>query len=517
MGFSIEYLLSFFFPPIKRAVAPGVQLYLVHLSPRYLRLLRAALTRKISKHLYFSHGHDLTRNCQRQQEDRQKVAASGETIHPAPKFISVGDGGDGKDVGEGEGCGDEDKQSIDLVGAARKRRWRSADKKFCWNRHAGETLIAAAAAAAATDDATDNDATVTAAKDAAASVIIPLMCGSFGLAGAVHLGARVSVAVIARTSVARVGIRHHCRGSDSKGDVANFVETEQIVEIDGAEDPVKRTEVEEEEDEKQKKKAKQTKKTKKRASSFVILRGSVPLEWSQPLRDFFWKYRITIKDHAQGVAAPLRNHFADLTARYGRVTVVDLLASRGDEALLQSAFSRAVSQLQEYADNAHDDDHDDDEHLRHDDHDDDDTDRAHGLDDRAHGHRRRRSPRAVRYVAYDFHSESKSGNVAALAKLLTRLRTEVQEHGQYVEASEDAKKDEIQNANQAKTTSAAKRWQKGVFRVNCKDCLDRTNLVQSAVGAAREEILGIPPSVALYMNSTLVQLWNITRRPSTCR
>ena len=217
----------------------------------------------------------------------------------------------------------------------------------------------------------------------------------------------------------------------------------------------------------------------------------------------FLEVKITLKQHIEetkdgggegegegetttsAAAAPLRTHFADLTSRYGRVTVVDLLkATRGDEAMLRSAFSRAVSQLPEYK----------------------------KADDGSGGGG---GSRDVRYVAYDFHSESQGGNVAALTKLLMRLRTEVQEHGQYVEqraaASGDAAADAAAAAAGVKTTapkktttlstpkpssssppssSPARKLQKGVFRVNCKDCLDRTNLVQSAVArTALEEQL----------------------------
>lgn len=40
--------------------------------------------------------------------------------------------------------------------------------------------------------------------------------------------------IIARRSCHRAGTRLYRRGIDSNGDVANFVETEQIVEYDGA-------------------------------------------------------------------------------------------------------------------------------------------------------------------------------------------------------------------------------------------------------------------------------------------
>lgn len=62
----------------------------------------------------------------------------------------------------------------------------------------------------------------------------------------------VTVTVIARRAPFRGGTRHWRRGADPAGDVANFVETEQILETGSGE-----------------------------VSSVVQLRGSIPLYWSQ--------------------------------------------------------------------------------------------------------------------------------------------------------------------------------------------------------------------------------------------
>ena len=48
---------------------------------------------------------------------------------------------------------------------------------------------------------------------------------AFAVVGAV-------VSVVARVARARHGVRHHCRGADADGNVANFVETEQMLEVE---------------------------------------------------------------------------------------------------------------------------------------------------------------------------------------------------------------------------------------------------------------------------------------------
>ena len=62
----------------------------------------------------------------------------------------------------------------------------------------------------------------------------------------------LSITLIARRSTKRAGTRHWRRGVDLEGNVANFVESEQIVETCSG-----------------------------HLSSFVQLRGSIPICWSQ--------------------------------------------------------------------------------------------------------------------------------------------------------------------------------------------------------------------------------------------
>ena len=195
---------------------------------RYVRMLRAALTRKITKHMYFSRGYDLTRNLQRQREDR--VYRDGESVG-----VEIAGGEDEKEVTAAAAR----VGGIDGGSGRGRGGWRGADKRFCWNRHTGETLVAAAAAAEAAAKGVGGASSVS-------DMIVPLMCGSFGAANIAHAAPahglddddappstsprapppsppshrlrRHRVVVIARTCAARVGIRHHCRGSDTEGE-----------------------------------------------------------------------------------------------------------------------------------------------------------------------------------------------------------------------------------------------------------------------------------------------------------
>ena len=88
----------------------------------------------------------------------------------------------------------------------------------------------------------------------------------------------LTVSLIARRSRFRTGTRHWRRGIDGQGNVANFVESEQVVEAQNAGD----------------------------VSAFVQLRGSIPACWSQ--------VRIAMRTHIP------RAHAAMLAMCAGRRT-----------------------------------------------------------------------------------------------------------------------------------------------------------------------------------------------------
>jgi len=118
----------------------------------------------------------------------------------------------------------------------RKRGW---DMRFVWNATWLEPLLYSAQE-----------------QTSLSRWLLPLIYG-FGESVMCHIDkVDVELVLIARRSCKRAGVRFCRRGVDAEGNVANFVETEQIVQLSNI------------------------------VSSFVCIRGSIPLFWKQDMNDW---------------------------------------------------------------------------------------------------------------------------------------------------------------------------------------------------------------------------------------
>ncbi|KAK4532152.1 hypothetical protein CCYA_CCYA11G3009 [Cyanidiococcus yangmingshanensis] len=203
---------------------------------------------------------------------------------------------------------------------------------------------------------------------------------------------RVYVTVLSRKSRKRAGTRYHSRGIDQTGHVANFVETEQIVFHEH------------------------------RCTSFVSIRGSIPV---------FWRQTKGALRPAPELDAPLllsqaafTQHFKNLSRSYGRCTAVSLVNTEGSESVVARAYAQQV-----------------------------DLASTRGTAGPATW--------APRFVEFDFHRHCHGKEYErGICALLSRLLNDLDAYGFMVDA---------------------RQLQTGVFRVNCIDCLDRTGVVQSAL------------------------------------
>jgi len=209
-----------------------------------------------------------------------------------------------------------------------------------------------------------------------------------------------TMTLIARRSARRAGTRQWRRGLDLDSDVANFVESEQLVEFDGG----------------------------KLTASFVQVRGSIPLMWSQA-PNLKYKIPITIAPPSKSVEA-FNNHMSHLTQRYGRVTAINLANQTGREGKLSAAYAAAATalsvELPEF-----------------------------------------------RLVPFDFHKQCGATNYANLEILWREIGSDFAANGYWFRKGE--------NGVSAK--------QSGVFRTNCIDTLDRTNVVQGLLSRRALESL----------------------------
>jgi hypothetical protein len=133
----------------------------------------------------------------------------------------------------------------------------------------------------------------------------------------------------------------------------------------------------------------------------------------------------------------LQSHVRQLISYYGNVYLVNLVNHKGYELPVKEAFERdmvaAASSDPAIANNAH-------------------------------------------YVYFDFHTECSKMRFDRVSVLIDRLRPALDAMGYFHSVSPAAVGFEKPGDTQVLSE------QKGVIRSNCMDCLDRTNVTQSALG-----------------------------------
>jgi hypothetical protein len=207
---------------------------------------------------------------------------------------------------------------------------------------------------------------------------------------------QMSLVIISRRSIQRAGTRLFARGADVDGHVANFVETEQIVELPNA------------------------------ISSFVQIRGSIPLVWNQ-MPNIKYKPKPQLSQtHNQQDA--FQKHIDQLLNIYGKLCIVSLINHHGQESVLGNELTGFIGRFCQ-------------------------------------------TNNVIRYEPFDFHSECGQNRWHRLSKLIARIAPEHQEMSCFCISKE------------GNILSA----QDGVFRSNCIDSLDRTNVVQSLIARTNLE------------------------------
>ncbi|KAJ2226688.1 hypothetical protein H4R99_004177 [Coemansia sp. RSA 1722] len=158
-------------------------------------------------------------------------------------------------------------------------------------------------------------------------------------------------------------------------------------------------------------------------ASFVQTRGSMPFYWKQAASGLHPAPTVLKSDSENANVCGI--HLRREIDRLGRQVLINLVEHKGREAVVGSMYASVVGQCvaEEMVE-----------------------------------------AQMVRYVPWDFHQETRGMRFENLKSLLEQLKREIADIGYYWRAG-----------HQAFTK------QSGVFRVNCMDCLDRTNVVQSTI------------------------------------
>lgn len=184
--------------------------------------------------------------------------------------------------------------------------------------------------------------------------------------------------------------------------------------------------------------------------SFTQIRGSVPLFWSQPGVKYRPPPRIDKDDNE--TQQSFAKHFDRELEMYSSICIINLVEQSGKEKVIFDKYSEHV--------------------IRYD------------------------SEKLV-YVTFDFHDYCRGMKFENVAALIEALATELHDVGFHWRDMNGP----IKNQN-------------GIFRVNCMDCLDRTNVVQTALGKAVLESqlvkLGLSPpysQLPIELKTIFMTLW----------
>ena len=229
-----------------------------------------------------------------------------------------------------------------------------------------------------------------------------------------------NLTLISRLSCRRAGTRFNSRGIDDDGNVANFVESETVLHHPSS-----------------------------LCFSYAQIRGSVPLFWEQAPGLLPGQQKIQITRSPQATQPAFDKHFESLVADYGSVHILNLLSeSKPGEAELTERYKN---------------------HVQH-----SPFNQTLELNETLQAHNQ------LLESQFDFHNETKGPGGYEAASMVRQLIQKRADTFAYF-LCEMEKKTYIseRDQNTSRVMTAVTLQQEGVFRTNCLDCLDRTNLIQT--------------------------------------
>ena len=147
--------------------------------------------------------------------------------------------------------------------------------------------------------------------------LVPIVQGFVGIERVVFQDSTIALALISRRSCDRTGTRYNCRGVDEEGNVANYVETEQVVIVGD------------------------------KTFAYVQVRGSIPIYWEQT--GITAQLAVTRPQEVSALA--FKKHLGALLQKYAHVTLINLLNNaKAHEKTLTVEMEQIFKQIrQEFA------------------------------------------------------------------------------------------------------------------------------------------------------------------------
>ena len=257
--------------------------------------------------------------------------------------------------------------------------------------------------------------------------IYPIINGFFGTCDGNEYNPNLELTLIARKDIRRSGMRFLIRGADNNGYVANCVEVEEILIYKEGGDII--------------------------VNSFVQMRGSIPFLWTQE-PTIQLNPKIQVNDNYPQNYNAFSTHINELLDKYDSVHCINLIDKKKDQLIIGKEYEKLVLEYKS---------------------------------------KEPRNGRNLDFSWFDFHHECKKMQYNNINKLFLQDNvTKSLEECKYNIIKIDIKKFDTEINNQKLTKLEEilmlsdlldyTQKQKLVFRTNCIDSLDRTNVVQSVFG-----------------------------------
>lgn len=409
------------------------------------RYLKSFQTVDLSSHFYYSYSYDLSNSLQHNVSLQNALYNNSTLKNKDDLFFSDklegSSSGSTPESWKDIGSSDENHQSQDSCPSnkshASQQSWvldPHACPRYVWNNYLKEGIC---------DTAKDN-------------WLLDIIHGFIGQIKINIYGKPVYVTLIARRSSKYAGTRFLKRGCNIHGDVANEVETEQIVHS-----------------------ATLTSFLRGQYTAYVQYRGSIPVHWFQDITANMVpsKPQITIamsNPYAQVTA----RHFVPLIKRFGSpivvLNLVRIRERRSRESHLGEAFKGAIDYLNLFLPVKH----------------------------------------AIVYQTLDMAHLSHSTNANVLAKLAKIAEENLQQTGIFQNNIHLFQSTLSKNPEWTKLKGEQVgnfRLQTGVIRSNCVDCLDRTNSAQFILAkcalAYQLYALGVLPEPVIEFDTDATRLF----------
>ena len=235
--------------------------------------------------------------------------------------------------------------------------------------------------------------------------------------------------LISRRSTKRAGLRYLRRGVDSEGNVANYVETEQLLTIPAVPFEQKSTQSPPPSE------VPPDQLPWEKVYSFLQIRGSIPVYFKQS--PYALRPKPVLLHNESSNKAAFEKHFNNLEYRYnGEIFGINLVERGSVEKIVGEKYEGYIEELNKKREEAGP------------------------------------GSRKIGFNWFDFHRVCRGMRFEKVSLLLDEIDDTLNNFGWT----------EVMEGRPGGEGKEIKSVQKGFVRTNCMDCLDRTNVVQSACG-----------------------------------